>query len=126
MIPISAKFAAKGTPSYAPHVNFPCVQVACMNILVRLIPSTPPPPPAPDPQKFFKPIFLQFQILRKTVDATCTEEIVPGHGMVYNSLSSLMEGMPAYRNPRNVLSPLELGTWTTCVLCKRAKKGCVR
>ena len=42
MIPISAKFAAKGTPPNAAHVTFTCVQVACMDILVRLrFPSSP-------------------------------------------------------------------------------------
>ena len=42
MIPIFAKFAAKGTPPNAPHVTFTCVQVACVNRLVRLrFPSSP-------------------------------------------------------------------------------------
>ena len=36
-MPISAKFVAKGTPSNAPHATFICVQVACINILVRLM-----------------------------------------------------------------------------------------
>ena len=42
MIPISTKFAARGTPVNAPHVTFTCVQVACVNILVSLrFPSSP-------------------------------------------------------------------------------------